>query len=1040
MSVDVATLVFDFQSDSALTAEKRMDALIEKGKQVEGVSKQVRTATDRMNDGFNGAAGSAQKATQGAMAYTQAMGATQKADRDAERSAAQLLSFRQRMWKQQGAEALASAKAQEAAQTAADRASERSAAQVLAFRQRMARQRAAAEGEEAKRAAMAVAAADRELDARIASAMRGQVGFNAAMVGGTRSAKGLQLAALDLSRQFADIGVTAAMGMNPLMILIQQGPQIADRFALMKQEGIGLSSALKSLGVSLGLIRTTLPPAVAEAGALAVAEQAAAATALEAAVATRAAAKGAEEQAAANTAAAAAATRLAAANTAVAETATAAAVAEGVALAPLGAILAGLATAAVILGGGLALATRALKKDFGDLTKGMGLTEAQLERVKNKGVTMGDVLKGTFNYVVKALGPTFKPLADFFSNLFDNITKGAVSTIKLLVGGFLGAFNAITAVWKMLPAAIGDAVISAANLAIGAVEKLINGAIALFNKLRPAINALAHVQGIFVDVPEIQPVQIDRLKNDYAGAMKNVGQAASKGFAEGMAEGGAFVDRQLAGIKDSIKAAAQDRIKKEAGKAGRGAATPRNMDDERAAQIAEMLAQARAAELQSQIELSRDVLERARLQKEVVKQELAEQQAKVLRAAASIADDKGLSAAKKLALIGQLEEVKAINARVATAKARAIDDAAADAKAKEGLDLANAHRDSDVALLQSQLALATTAKARGDIEMRLLRLADERARAEAQAVIDSKTASDNQKAIAEETIRSLAATRANREEAQNRATNIAGAEEIIRELQLVDGLAQSAGQSLESAFGRAGGALGRMVSSLADLRVQMAQIDRDVMKGDLTTAQGARERSALQIRSYGDKHQDHHPARPGHPVRPAEARRHPLRRHRGGDLSGDADRDEEEILRLHLLRQDQDQHLDAIARPGPGQPTDPAGGLAARWCRSAATALGVDGAKAVLDSFQVNLGKLSFKDLSGEEIQAQIEAVFSKLGDDLSAAVIPSITQFQKVGEGAFETLVRVAKEYQVTTSPCSRSARPSARSAWPRSPRATSW
>jgi hypothetical protein len=81
---------------------------------------------------------------------------------------------------------------------------------------------------------------------------------------------------------------------------------------------------------------------------------------------------------------------------------------------------------------------------------------------------------------------------------------------------------------------------------------------------------------------------------------------------------------------------------------------------------------------------------------------------------------------------------------------------------------------------------------------------------------------------------------------------------------------------------------------------------------------------------------------------------------------------------------------------------------------SAATALGVTGAQAVLDSFQVNLGKLSFKDLTGEEIQKQLEAVFSKLGDDMAKTILPAVSQFQKVGEGAFETLVRVAREYQV--------------------------
>ena len=50
---------------------------------------------------------------------------------------------------------------------------------------------------------------------------------------------------LNLSRQFSDIGVTAAMGMSPLMILIQQGPQIADAFAT---SNIALSRSLILVG------------------------------------------------------------------------------------------------------------------------------------------------------------------------------------------------------------------------------------------------------------------------------------------------------------------------------------------------------------------------------------------------------------------------------------------------------------------------------------------------------------------------------------------------------------------------------------------------------------------------------------------------------------------------------------------------------------------------------------------------------------------------------------------------------------------------
>lgn len=80
----------------------------------------------------------------------------------------------------------------------------------------------------------------------------------------------------------------------------------------------------------------------------------------------------------------------------------------------------------------------------------------------------------------------------------------------------------------------------------------------------------------------------------------------------------------------------------------------------------------------------------------------------------------------------------------------------------------------------------------------------------------------------------------------------------------------------------------------------------------------------------------------------------------------------------------------------------------------AASVLGVEGAGAVLDAFKLNIGQISFKDMSAQEISDTLNAVFSKLGDDMAAAVIPGLTEVQKAGEGLFETLMRVAREYQV--------------------------
>lgn len=79
----------------------------------------------------------------------------------------------------------------------------------------------------------------------------------------------------------------------------------------------------------------------------------------------------------------------------------------------------------------------------------------------------------------------------------------------------------------------------------------------------------------------------------------------------------------------------------------------------------------------------------------------------------------------------------------------------------------------------------------------------------------------------------------------------------------------------------------------------------------------------------------------------------------------------------------------------------------------AATKLGIDGAQAVVDSLTLNIGSISFKDMTGSQIQDALNAVFSKLGDQIAEAAVPVVTQLQQVGEGALETLARLANEYQ---------------------------
>ena len=67
-----------------------------------------------------------------------------------------------------------------------------------------------------------------------------------------------------------------------------------------------------------------------------------------------------------------------------------------------------------------------------------------------------------------------------------------------------------------------------------------------------------------------------------------------------------------------------------------------------------------------------------------------------------------------------------------------------------------------------------------------------------------------------------------------------------------------------------------------------------------------------------------------------------------------------------------------------------------------------------LANFVIDIGDVSFADKTGEEIQKELEAIFSQQADLMAQYLVPSITEYQQVGEGAFETLQRVAYEQAI--------------------------
>jgi hypothetical protein len=350
----------------------------------------------------------------------------------------------------------------------------------------------------------------------------------AAVLSSARGAMGLTATeGLNLSRQFTDIGVTAAMGMNPLMIAIQQGPQILDTFQMAAQRtGTSVKAVMLQAGAAIWTAMAPLLPFIAAAAA-----------------------------------------------------------------------------AAAVVGGSLALATRAMNEEAGDLTKGLGLTADQLENVQNKGVTMGDVVVGSLRYLQDVIwdqiGPSVTKIGDWFSQAMDVATRALVSATKAITGGFIGSFRAIRAVWGQLPAVIGDLAVGAANATIRAVEGMINGAVRGINTVLAAARALGAINPAFRSANQISDftlVDLTEMNNPNAGAARAAGRTMAAEYAAGMADGASMVDRQLAALGASIRGAAERRILREAGEgeesANRGGA------GRQAREVAQVMAQVSNVNLQ----------------------------------------------------------------------------------------------------------------------------------------------------------------------------------------------------------------------------------------------------------------------------------------------------------------------------------------------------------------------------------------------------------------------------------------------------------
>ncbi len=311
---------------------------------------------------------------------------------------------------------------------------------------------------------------------------------------------------LNASRQLADIGVTAALGMSPFLIAIQQGPQLLDILQnRAAQSGQTIGAVFKAAGMSIWA-----------------------------------------------------------------------------ALAPLLPLILGIAAVIGVVAAAFGLATREINKGVGDVATGLGLTEKQLKKLEKAGidtsVTMGDTFKAFFQVlgenIASLLAGPIKSFSAGWAATMDLIVQYGTIAIKGIIGAFVGGFYAIKATWSLLPSAIGDLAISAANLTIGAVDFLVNKSIDGLNKLIGFANSAAAKVGLS-GLGTISNVSFDKVKNPYVGAAADAGTAIAEGFVKGKAASDAAVDRFFSDVAKRARANRAKIIKEAAGEAEKTAKGPK---------------------------------------------------------------------------------------------------------------------------------------------------------------------------------------------------------------------------------------------------------------------------------------------------------------------------------------------------------------------------------------------------------------------------------------------------------------------------------
>ena len=201
-----------------------------------------------------------------------------------------------------------------------------------------------------------------------------------------------------------------------------------------------------------------------------------------------------------------------------------------------------------------------------EYAKTLGLSTSEMKRLKDVTITYGDITKGVFKVLEDRFGTTtlFKKFAAEGKTIFKGL-------LEFIGGIFLGiysfakaSYDTILFIWDNFPKFFGDLFISAADVAVKALEKVANFGIAALNKIRNSVNESNIALGGEALFTNISEVELPKFANEYEGTMLQAQDKFKNSFTDTFKAGVEGAKKLGDEIGKAAENSAKDRLKKQA--------------------------------------------------------------------------------------------------------------------------------------------------------------------------------------------------------------------------------------------------------------------------------------------------------------------------------------------------------------------------------------------------------------------------------------------------------------------------------------------